>query len=589
MASAGTVTLNLDANSVKLLRELQKSERASRSTATKMRKEFGAAFKAIALATAAAGAAFGRLAKQSIDAQDRLSKLAQTTGVSTEALSQLEFAAKLSGTSLDGLQTGLLRLSRTASDAANGLSTATRAFDAIGVSAQNQDGTLRDTEQLLLDVAERFAGLEDGAAKAAVAQELFGRSGAQLIPFLNQGKDGIQALREEADKLGLTIGSDAAKAAERFNDNLLRVRSAFDGLIAQSTQAMLPMLEALSDRFVEGVKSTDGMSKAVEQLVTAFKTLLSVAITTYRSLQIAGTAIGGFFAWLVESEFGTKNVNLGVWDDIRAEGQAAADDLFAVWSATATKIEEPSQRIREALNFSVDEGGPGSSIDKLSEDAKRAEQIISATRNEYERFAEAAVEAYALLSQGLIDQEVFDRWLEMHQVRMEEVEAAAEETVERMNQFAIQGARNMQSQFADFLFDPFKDGLKGMLRGFIDTIRRMVAEAAAAQIFGALFPASSGGLGGVLGGFFGGARANGGPVAGGTPYLVGERGPELFVPNSSGMIVPNGAMGGDIVFQIDARGADAQLTRALPAILEQQAQRIKGDIAESMSRRRGLR
>lgn len=553
-ASAGTVTLNLDANSVKLLRELQKSEKASRRTATNMRKEFAAAFKAVAAATVAAGAAFGALAKQSIDAQDRLSKLSQTTGVSTEALSQLEYAAKLSGSSLDGLQTGLLRLSRTASDAANGLSTAQRAFNAIGVSAKNQDGTLKDTEQLLLEVAEKFAGIEDGAAKAAVAQELFGRSGASLIPFLNQGKDGIQALREEADQLGLTIGGKAAKSAEQFNDNLTRVRSAFDGLIAQATQAMLPMLEALSDRFVEGVKSTDGMSKAVEQLVNAFKVLLSVATTTYRSLQIAGTAIGGFFAWLVESEFGTRHVDLGVWDDIRNEGQAAADDLFNIWSATATKIEEPAQRVREALNFGVDEGSTESPVEKLSDEAKRAQQIFDQTRTDFERYAEALNEAHALWKENLLDDETYWRFVDQIESMYEHAVEVTEEATDSMSVYAEQAARNMQDHFADFMFDPFDDGLKGMLRGFIDTLRRMAAEAAASQIFGSIF--GDAGAGGFLGKFFGGGKAAGGPVSPTRGYIVGERGPEWFMPSTAGTIVPNHALGGSVTVNIDARQND---------------------------------
>ena len=576
-ASAGTVTLNLDANSVKLLRELQKAERGSKKTAHRMRKEFSDAFKAIAVASAAAATAFGYMAKKSIDAMDNLAKMSAKVGVSTESLSQLEFAAQLSGTSLEGLNTGLLRLSRTASDAANGLTTAQRAFDAIGVSAQKSDGSLKATDEILLEVADKFAVLEDGAAKAALAQELFGRSGAQLIPLLNKGRDGIAELTAEADRLGLTIDSSAAAAAERFNDNITRLQSATKGLVNQTTAQLLPTLEAISDRFIEGIATTDGMSRAVEQLVTAFKLLTSVAMTAYHSLQIAGTAIGGFFAWLVASEFGTKDVNLGVWDDIRAQGQQAADDLYDVWNAVATKIERPAAQIRGALTFG--EGGAtessGSSIESLSENARRAQQIIASTRNEYERFADAAVEAYALLNEGLINQEVFDRWLDAHKVRMEEVEVAAEETFDHMSVFADQAARNMQDQFANFLFDPFKDGLGGMLRGFADTLRRMAAEAAASAIFkaiGASMAGSGTGWIAALGASFGGGKASGGPVSAGGTYLVGERGPELLqMGGKSGNIVPNHALGGTVMVNIDARQNDdpGRLLALVPVIQNQ--------------------
>lgn len=103
---------------------------------------------------------------------------------------------------------------------------------------------------------------------------------------------------------------------------------------------------------------------------------------------------------------------------------------------------------------------------------------------------------------------------------------------DEMTVFADQAARNMQTAFADFLFDPFDDGIKGMLKGFVDVIRRMVAEAAAAKIFKALFGEGEGGSSGAgnwlgaLIGAFGGGKAMGGPLESGKWYIAGEYGPE---------------------------------------------------------------
>lgn len=133
--------------------------------------------------------------------------------------------------------------------------------------------------------------------------------------------------------------------------------------------------------------------------------------------------------------------------------------------------------------------------------------------------------------------------------------------------FAEQGARNIQDAFAQFLFDPFSEGLRGMARGFVDAIRQMLAQYLA-------FTAITG-LGGALGnstnpflksigGFLSGARANGGPVTAGGAYLVGERGPELFVPQSSGTVMANGA--GFTMQQtvnLDARGGDSDRIAAM--------------------------
>ena len=110
----------------------------------------------------------------------------------------------------------------------------------------------------------------------------------------------------------------------------------------------------------------------------------------------------------------------------------------------------------------------------------------------------------------------------------------------------MQAARSIQAAFADFLFDPFKEGIKGMLRGFIDVLRRMVAEIMARQILLAFFGGFAGGSGpmAAIAQAFIGNKERGGPVMSRKPYLVGERGPELMVPHGAGRVVPNNQLGG---------------------------------------------
>lgn len=161
-----------------------------------------------------------------------------------------------------------------------------------------------------------------------------------------------------------------------------------------------------------------------------------------------------------------------------------------------------------------------------------------------------------------------------------------------MTDFAREAAQGMQSLFANFLFDPFKDGLKGMLKGFADMLRRMIAELIARQLLISFFSLFTGGTGVIaamassaVSGLQG--RAKGGPVTGSTPYMVGERGPELFVPSTSGTIIPNGSgMGGgvNIAYNIDARGASADMQKALPSILKENNRRI----FEELDRRYGI-
>ena len=111
-------------------------------------------------------------------------------------------------------------------------------------------------------------------------------------------------------------------------------------------------------------------------------------------------------------------------------------------------------------------------------------------------------------------------------------------------EFAAEAAMQMQGVFAEFLFDPFEQGLKGMARGFVDILRRMLADLMARQLllsFFGIFTKGTGIVSSIANAAVQGlqARALGGPVSGNQPYLVGERGPELFVPAMSGEIIAN--------------------------------------------------
>src|SRR5690606_29214832 len=89
------------------------------------------------------------------------------------------------------------------------------AFQAIGVAVKNADGTLRSSSDVMGDVAEKFKGMEDGAAKTAIAIQIFGKSGAGMINMLNAGRDGIKAMTDEARALGIVIDTQTGEAAER--------------------------------------------------------------------------------------------------------------------------------------------------------------------------------------------------------------------------------------------------------------------------------------------------------------------------------------------------------------------------------------
>ena len=162
-------------------------------------------------------AGIGAMIKSSIDSADALDEMAQRTGIAVESLSLLVPAAELSAVSTEKFEAGLKKLATGMLEAATGSEASAQNFEALGVAVQNQDGTLRDSEQVLLDLADRFQAMPDGAEKAALAVDIFGKAGAEMIPFLNQGREGIGAL-----KLGVAQQQAISTLCQRLDHGRLR-------------------------------------------------------------------------------------------------------------------------------------------------------------------------------------------------------------------------------------------------------------------------------------------------------------------------------------------------------------------------------
>lgn len=205
-------------------------------------------FAAVAAAGAAAASALGLLVLKAANNADALSKTAQKIGVATEALSRLKYAADFSDVSLEQLSTGLGKLSKNMLDVATGSKgPAATAFAALGVSVTDATGKLRDTDQVFTDIADKLSRMEDGALKTALAQRVFGKSGADLIPLLNEGAAGLKRFADESDRTGNTISTQTGKAAEKFNDTIALVGKALDGVANRVMVAALPAMQSFAD------------------------------------------------------------------------------------------------------------------------------------------------------------------------------------------------------------------------------------------------------------------------------------------------------------------------------------------------------
>lgn len=214
---------------------------------------------------------------------EQLKLQAEKLGISTDALQKWEYAANLSGVSIETMDMGLLRLQRSAVAAGKGGSLA---FGNVKVAVDKAGGGFKDADELLTDVAEAISNMKDPTQQVGAAVKAFGRNGAQLLPFLKQGKAGIAALKDEVEKLG--GGFDEAfieKSSEMIKDSK-RLDFAMRGLQVSAIGPLLPLITDVVEwstkavvQFAHWVKGTNAIQSAIAVFgsVALIKTITGVA------------------------------------------------------------------------------------------------------------------------------------------------------------------------------------------------------------------------------------------------------------------------------------------------------------------------
>lgn len=248
-----------------------------------MSKKFKMAGAAITAIGVAMVVTLTKMVTSYAEAGDQVAKMAQRTGVSTEELSRLRFMAERSGTSIEGLEKGLIKMSKTLYDAREGLSTATRALENLGLNLEDLEAV--SPEERFYAIATALADIEDPGDRAALAMEVFGRAGTKLLPMLEGGREGIAALRGEAEKFAPIFSEEAAGGCAAFNDAITNLKASLGTLIAEFTEKILP---TITD-FI--TKVTEIISKVIEWAKEHPK--LTKALGTFSLILTGLTVTGG--------------------------------------------------------------------------------------------------------------------------------------------------------------------------------------------------------------------------------------------------------------------------------------------------------
>ena len=360
---------------------------------------------ATAIAGSAIVAGLGAIVKQSIDAGDELFNLQAKTGVAANALIGIGNAAKLADVDLGTLGKGLTKLNVNLVNAAEGNEDLARKFQALGVSVKDTNGQVVPADKALKQIADRFADMPDGAQKAAAAVALFGKSGTELIPLLNEGAASME-------KFTYKVGEDFAARSDLFNDTITELSIKTQGFGLELTDALLPALQSILEVFADlfdtdqdwtalfdvikvGLRAVAtviyAMIKLVDQLIKAVVySVDAIGKALKGDFEGAGRAISqGFGAGLEQAKRDFAQIQK-LWTDApspgtgqRSGGRGMALDTSAADAAAAaaakkaaTEQERAAQRYNDGLKGAIDLAGD---LNKQIRDIKLTTESVGAS------------------------------------------------------------------------------------------------------------------------------------------------------------------------------------------------------------------
>ena len=298
----------------------------------------GAAVAVGAAASAGAAAMYG-MATKAAAATDTIDKMSQKIGVSRTAYQELDFVLSQSGTSVDKMQSGMKSLTTAIDGVSTGNKAAIENFQKLGVSAVDANGKLRNQEDVLFDTIAAFQKMEDGTEKARLAQELFGRTGTELMPLLNGQAGSMEEMRKQAHELGLVLADDAVDAGVKFTDTIDQMKRSFGAAATQVGVKLMPIIQQAASWVIANMPMIQkvvgkvfdiigsGVSVVVDFIAQLIVAWAEWAESNQETVDSIIAAIGDLWKWLQQT--------IGqIFDAVGAFLEA----LGAFWQAHGDKI-----------------------------------------------------------------------------------------------------------------------------------------------------------------------------------------------------------------------------------------------------------
>jgi lambda family phage tail tape measure protein len=368
MATLASLVVSLEANVARFESDLNKAEFMAKKAMDTIGNVSETAMKAVkgavmAMAAAYTFDAFADGIKGAIASAGELDQMAKKTGATVEALSGLKSAAKLSGTSLEEVGGGLQKLSKAMFEAAGGSQKQSDLFKSLGVEVTDSSGKLRDSGEVMLDLAKKLDSMDSSTQAVATAQMLLGKRGAELLPFMQD--------LAEIGELNAKVTSEMAAEADMYEKNLVRLEGRKKSLYNTIASALLPVMRDFTDALLASGSMTERLNDTAKQLkqdnvietwaregLRAVAAFIDIFDACVRIVRIAGNAIAATGADVVSvlafmDGIGAEMISEKSLDpvkrrfatltsDLKSHAESFNEDMVKIWTAPLflTKLDE---------------------------------------------------------------------------------------------------------------------------------------------------------------------------------------------------------------------------------------------------------
>jgi len=488
----------------------------------------------VGLAATAAATALAALVKVNVDFMDKLGKTANKLGIEVEFLQAMRFAAEQTGVKVEALDMGLQRFIRRAAEAAKGTGESKRAFEQLGIQLKDNDGNLRDIRDILFDVADGLENTKDSGERVRLAFKFFDSEGVSLVSTLKEGADGLREFEQQAENLGIIISKQSIAKAEMFADSLNVLKKQIQAITANVSAAFIPVLESVATKLETILSEMKGGDKTFEN----FGKSLAINILEFMKTSFIGfvTFLDGIKQKLVE--FGQSKIGKKIFGDIFSENEK----LKAEFEKTKTYYDQLKDAFMSEEQFFMT--GFNTAIvgaEELTEEMTKVQAKLielntgiygeNPENNPFVKALDAAIERTKNfnLELGKLGDDNGDITN-----GMSESVSAFKDSLGATDAAISNLAINTTKKLEDTIVDGLKNG-KLAFKDFADYAIEQIIRIALQE---AILKPFTGGVESFFQGIFG-KKALGGSVNAGKPYMVGESGRELFIPNQGGQIVSN--------------------------------------------------